>query len=99
MVIMLLDQFFQLLFAVFPEGGLVYISLFGIPSGSYKWYFGPNNQPVFVRQIIKIGCLRIVGQAHGVGTHLQDDVHVLVVMHRVERISDFSPVLVAANSF
>ena len=59
---------------------------------------GPDDHAVFVAQIVEIPAVLVVGQAHGVGAHLPQKGHVLVVLPIGQGAAQALAVLVAGRA-
>ena len=99
MIIMLANQFFQLLFPVLPERRLVDVALVLVSARPDLRNFSPGDNSVFIHQVIKVSRLRIMSQTNGISPHLDHNGRIFIVMHFIKRISPFRPILVAAYSF
>ena len=91
MVIVLQDEFRELLLQVLPVGGTVHIDI-------DKGNLGPGHEAAAVHLVVHVLVLRIVGQAHGIGAHLLNEVQVLVVVAGLKGRQTLGTVLVAADA-
>ncbi len=97
MIKILAYQFYQLLFPVFPERGLVHKTFIPVSSRSDKRNFSPDNQAIPVAQIIHILVLRIMCQTNGIHAHFEHNIHIFLMILRRKSISGFRMVLMTAH--
>ena len=60
--------------------------------------FSPDDQAVLVAQVVEVLGVLIVCQAHGVGAHLAQKRHVLLVLSIGQRVAQTLAVLVAGRT-
>ena len=96
MIVVLANQFDELLFAILTEGKLVDKTFIRISSGTDKRNLSPSDDTVPVHQIVHISCLRIVCQADGVDSHLAHQCHIFFMMLGTECVTHFGTILMAA---
>ena len=99
MVIMLTDQFFQLLFPVLTKRRLVDIASILISPRPDLRNFSPSDNTVFIHQVIKVSSLRVMSQTNGISSHFYHNGCIFIVVHFIKSVSPFRPILMAAYSF
>ena len=60
--------------------------------------FSPDDQAVLVAEVVEVLGVLVVGQAHGVGAHLAQKRHVLLVLSIGQRVAQALAVLVAGRT-
>ena len=89
MVVALSDQFFHLGERVFPAVCHMHGDIRNLR---------PDNDAVFIAQIIELLCVLVMGKAQCIGAKLPDDLHIFRMFFIRERISASLMVLVAAHA-
>lgn len=98
MVVILLNQFMELLLSDVMELLRRLIAKVCITTLANKGDFGPNDDSLFIHKLVKIIGLVVVGQTNPVSAHFADEFCVLLVMYFVQCIADFRAILVTAHA-